>query len=53
MGELTLLEKIKQAIGDFGWRIYLWGHEFSEDQYFEIMDESYEKNGWIRPLNIR
>jgi len=49
MGEQTLWNRIKEFIGHIAWSIYLWSHNWTEDQYFKIADESYENNGWKKP----
>jgi len=39
MGELTILDRIREFIGDIAWNVFLWSHRWTEDKYWEIMDE--------------
>ena len=38
MGELPIIEHIRQWIGGVGWYLFLWGYSMSEDQYFTRLD---------------
>lgn len=42
MGELTLLERIREWIGGIGWRVFLWGSKRTEEEYYATLRESFE-----------
>ena len=42
MGELTILERIRDFIGSIAWKIWLWSHRWTDDDYWRIMDEQYK-----------
>lgn len=39
MGELSLIECVKDFIAGMGWRLFLWGSGFSEEEYFNRIYE--------------
>ena len=39
MGKLNLLTKLKLFIGNVGWKLFLWGNEFTEEEYWERVYE--------------
>jgi len=41
MGELSILEKIRQWIGDIAWDIFLWGHDYKEEEFIRVMSQQY------------
>lgn len=39
MGQQTLTEKIRDWIGNMGWLLFLWGNNYTDEQYQKLRDE--------------
>lgn len=37
MGEMTLLERIREWIGDAAFLVFLWSRGWTEEQYIELV----------------
>jgi len=35
MEKRTILELIKSRLASIGWKLFIWGNDFAEDEYFE------------------
>lgn len=35
MRKQTLLEKLKSKIASLGWKLFLWGNSFKQEEYWE------------------
>lgn len=44
MGKSTLLETIKDWISSIGWKMFIWGINMTEDEYFNsIFKQEYDR----------
>jgi hypothetical protein len=39
MKPLTILQRIKQTIATIGWKLFLWGNDYTAELYWEIIYE--------------
>ena len=39
MGNLSLIQYFKHFIADLGWKMFIWGIDMSESQYFDTIYE--------------
>ncbi len=39
MGELTILKRLRILIGDIGWKLFIWGMDTSEENYWQMIYE--------------
>lgn len=44
MGKMTLMDKIKDLLGRYAWRIFLWSIETTEEQYWKEIYEQEKLN---------
>jgi len=35
MGSLTILQRIKQVIAEIGWKLFIWGNDFTQEEYWQ------------------
>lgn len=39
MGKLSIITRIKLFIGGIGWKLFLWGNGFTDEEYWEQIYE--------------
>ena len=39
MGRLSFIIKLKLFVGGIGWRLFLWGNVFTDEEYWEQIYE--------------
>lgn len=44
MGKMTLIDRIKDMLGRYGWRIFLWSIEMTQEQYWKEVYEQEKLN---------
>lgn len=44
MGKMTLIDKIKDMLGRYTWRIFLWSIEMTEEEYWKEIYEQEKLN---------
>ena len=44
MGKMTLLDKLRDLLGRYGWRIFLWSIEMTEEEYWKEIYEQEKLN---------
>jgi hypothetical protein len=37
MSKLTLWDKFRQAIGNLGWTLFLWGNDITAEKYWDMI----------------
>jgi len=42
MGELTTLEKLRQWIGDCGYKLFLWSRGWTDEQFVDLVQRGGE-----------
>lgn len=35
MKKETLLERLKRFLGSIGWKLFIWGNDFTQEEYWE------------------
>ncbi len=35
MKKETLLERLKRFLGSIGWKLFIWGNNFTQEEYWE------------------
>lgn len=43
MGKQTIVEIFKEKIASIGWKLFLWGSELTEEEYFKQIHEQEER----------
>jgi hypothetical protein len=47
MGKESFIQRIKSRIASIGWKLFLWGNSYTEEQYWEMIykqERDYREN---------